>query len=92
MTAHSPDLVQEKSITLTHKYMTAHSPGLVQAAKSITLTHKYMTAHSWLGTGKINNPNTNTRPLTPDLVQAKSITLTQIHDRSLLACYRQQNQ
>jgi hypothetical protein len=34
-----------KSITLTHKYMTAHSPDLVQA-KSITLTHKYMTAHS----------------------------------------------
>ena len=34
-----------KSITLAHKYMTAHSPDLVQA-KSITLTHKYMTAHS----------------------------------------------
>jgi hypothetical protein len=36
MTAHSPGLVQAKSITIAHKYMTAHSPGLVQA-KSITL-------------------------------------------------------
>jgi hypothetical protein len=59
MTAHSPGLVQAKSITLTHKYMTAHSPGLVQE-KSITLTQIHDRSLSWLGTGKINNPDTNT--------------------------------
>jgi hypothetical protein len=72
--------------------MTAHSPGLIQAAKSITLTHKYMTAHSpdLVQAKSITLTQIHDRSLSwLDTGSKINNPNTQIHDRSLLAWYRQ---
>jgi 3-phenylpropionate/cinnamic acid dioxygenase small subunit len=83
MTAHSPGLVQAKSITLTQIHDRSLSwLGTGKINNPNTQIHDR--SFSWLGSGKtITVTHKYMTAHSPGLVQAKSITLTQIHDRSL---------